>query len=133
VALVKKYLNLRKDEYTPLFINHSKNSSKIEVKTNETLDDKTLKEKINEKKRLSRNFISTMISKVAKLSGITKPVSAHTLRHSFATTLLQAGADIRSVQEMLGHASINTTQVYTHVTNKILKEVHGKFHSRNKK
>ncbi|MBD3244428.1 MAG: tyrosine-type recombinase/integrase [Candidatus Moranbacteria bacterium] len=113
VEQLKKYLSKRKDNYSPLFINFKKGNENI-------LDD--------EQKRLSRNYISSMISKQAKLAGITKPVCAHTLRHSFATTLLNRGADIRSVQEMLGHASITTTQVYTHVTNKKLKEVHKKFH-----
>jgi integrase/recombinase XerD len=68
-----------------------------------------------------------MIKKYARDAGIIKDISAHTLRHSFATTLLWAGADLRSIQEMLGHASINTTQVYTHVTNPQLKETHKKF------
>ncbi len=69
-----------------------------------------------------------MIRKRAVLAGIPKNISAHTLRHSFATTLLQNGADIRSIQEMLGHASITTTQVYTHVTNPQLREIHKKYH-----
>ena len=70
------------------------------------------------------------VKSAALRSGVTKKVSCHTLRHSFATDLLIAGADLRSVQEMLGHESIRTTQVYTHVTNRHLKEVHKAFHNR---
>jgi site-specific recombinase XerD len=81
----------------------------------------------NQKTRLSRYYTTTLIARIARFCGINKSVSAHTLRHSFATTLLSEGADIRSVQEMLGHKSINTTQVYTHVTNQRLKEIHEKF------
>jgi len=77
--------------------------------------------------RLSRFFITTMIKKTAIQAGIIKDISAHTLRHSFATTLLSNGADLRGIQEMLGHASITTTQVYTHVTNPKLKEMHHKY------
>ncbi len=72
--------------------------------------------------------IQRLVNKYAKAVGITKKISPHTLRHTFATDLLRAGADIRSVQSMLGHESITTTQVYTHVTDKQLKEVHKKFH-----
>jgi integrase/recombinase XerD len=68
-----------------------------------------------------------MIKKYSIKAWIIKNISAHTLRHSFATTLLNAWADLRSIQEMLGHSSITTTQVYTHVTNPKLKEIHKKF------
>jgi site-specific recombinase XerD len=63
-------------------------------------------------------------------AGISKKVTPHTIRHLFATDLLQNGADIRSVQALLGHASINTTQIYTHVTDKHLREIHEKFHNK---
>lgn len=78
--------------------------------------------------RLTARSIQRMVSKYARLAGITKKVSPHTLRHSFATNLLMNGADIRSVQAMLGHSNIATTQIYTHVTDPYLKEVHEKFH-----
>jgi site-specific recombinase XerD len=78
--------------------------------------------------RLTPRSIQRIISRYAKLAGITKKVSPHTLRHSFATDLLMNGADIRSVQTMLGHSDISTTQIYTHVTDAHLKEVHAKYH-----
>lgn len=78
--------------------------------------------------RLTPRSIQRIIARYAKLAGITKKVSPHTLRHSFATDLLMNGADIRSVQTMLGHSDISTTQIYTHVTDPHLKEVHNKFH-----
>jgi len=112
--LIKNYLDARSDHLSPLFIRHNIKHDNIDI-----LED--------EQMRLSRFFITWMIKKYALKAGILKNISAHTLRHSFATTLLWAGADLRSIQEMLGHASITTTQVYTHVTNPQLKNIHKKF------
>ena len=81
-------------------------------------------------KKLTRDGVRKIIQKTAKLAGIQKDISPHTLRHCFATHLLERGADLRSLQEMLGHADISTTQIYTHVDSKRLKEVHQKFHPR---
>ena len=112
--LIGKYLEKRNDHLWPLFIRHNVKLENIDI-----LED--------EKMRLSRFFITNMIKKNAVKAFILKDISAHTLRHSFATTLLSNWADLRAIQEMLWHASITTTQVYTHVTNKKLKEVHSKF------
>jgi integrase/recombinase XerD len=80
--------------------------------------------------RISRARIWALIRELATQAGISKHVSPHTLRHSFATHLLQGGADLRAVQEMLGHANIATTQIYTHVDQNRLKSVHQRFHPR---
>lgn len=114
VNAINKYLEKRKDTFSPLFIRHN-----IKQENKLAFGDEDL--------RLTRFFITWMIKKYAVKAYILKDISAHTLRHSFATTLLSNWADIRAIQEMLGHASIITTQVYTHVTNKKLKEVHNKF------
>lgn len=82
--------------------------------------------------RISPRDVQLLIKKYSSIAGITKRVTPHTLRHSFATDLLSNGADIRSVQQLLGHASINTTQIYTHVTDSHLRDVHKKFHSRSR-
>ncbi len=92
-------------------------------------------QKIDQEKRslrLTPRSIERIVKAYAKQAGITKKVTPHTLRHSFATDLLMNGANIRDVQAMLGHASLNTTQIYTHVTNQHLKDVHTAFHGRKK-
>ena len=112
--VLEKYLNKRSDVDMALFIRiPKKNESK-------------------ENLRITARSIQRIIKKYASRAGLVKKVTPHTLRHSFATDLLQNGADIRSVQALLGHSSINTTQIYTHVTNKGLKEVYKKFHNKNK-
>ena len=82
--------------------------------------------------RLTVRSVQRVVKKYVKAARIPIDASVHTLRHSFATDLLSNGADIRSVQEMLGHKNIATTQIYTHVTNKQLRDVHKTFHSGNK-
>jgi site-specific recombinase XerD len=111
---VDNYLKARSDSLPPLFISYSKNNTA----TNS-----------GDYRRLTPRSIQRIINKYTRLAGITKHVSPHTMRHSFATDLLMNGADIRSVQAMLGHSNISTTQVYTHVTDQHLKEVFDKFHS----
>ena len=81
-------------------------------------------------KKLTRDGVLKLIKKLAKAAGVQKNISPHTLRHCFATHLLEHGADLRSLQEMLGHADIATTQIYTHVNSKRMKDVHQKFHPR---
>lgn len=123
---VKKYLSKRKDMAEGLFVR---------------LDpDKTPRKDRLESKRytgkdfgnLDRQSIEAIVRRYAVMAGIGKRVTPHTLRHLFATDLLTNGADIRSVQAMLGHANIMTTQIYTHVTDKQLREAHKKFHSKRK-
>ncbi|MBI2464465.1 tyrosine-type recombinase/integrase [Candidatus Peregrinibacteria bacterium] len=115
VMAIEAYLQTRKDNFKPLFINH-RGSRKNDVVT------------FGEHRRLTNYSVQKTVRNSALYAGIIKKVTPHILRHSFATELLLHGADIRSVQEMLGHASITTTQIYTHVTNQRLREVHKKFH-----
>ena len=112
--IIDEYLSMRTDSLPALFLNYSRNN---------TTDSS------GNYRRLSARSIQRMIEKYAKLAGITKHVSPHTMRHSYATDLLMNGADIRSVQSMLGHSDISTTQVYTHVTDQHLRDVYEKFHS----
>ncbi len=112
---IERYLQSRQDHFKPLFIRYS---GSVDTQKN------------GEKMRLTARSIEKIVAKYARRCGLSIKVSPHTLRHSFATDLLIGGADLRSVQEMLGHESIRTTQVYTHVTNRHLKEVHKAFHGR---
>lgn len=112
---IDEYLIKRTDTMAPLFIRYSGNH-------NLTNDGNFM--------RLTPRSVQRMINTYARRAGITKKVSPHTLRHSFATDLLMNGADLRSVQSMLGHSNISTTQIYTHVTDPHLKQVHEKFHGK---
>jgi site-specific recombinase XerD len=112
---IGKYLEKRQDNAKPLFIRFS-GTKKVDNTGNF--------------QRLTARSIQRMVARYALLAGITKHVSPHTLRHSFATDLLMNGADLRSVQVMLGHSNIATTQIYTHVTDPHLKKVHEQFHNR---
>lgn len=87
----------------------------------------------NKSERLTSRSIERIVKQYAIKAGIGKKMTPHILRHSFATDLLQNGADIRSVQMMLGHSSVSTTQIYTHVTDKHLKEIHQNFHAKGRK
>ena len=114
---LKEYLDARLDHLNPLFIrNHDRASRAMPP---------------GEEFRLSRISIYSAVKKYARQAGIVSDPSPHTLRHSFATDLLRNGADLRSVQEMLGHKDLSTTQIYTHVTSPQLKKVHEKFHGKN--
>ncbi len=114
---IGRYLQDRSDDWKPLLIRYS--GTKEPTKDGENM-------------RLTPRSVERIVEKYVKKMGIPVKASPHTLRHSFATDLLINGADLRSVQELLGHANIATTQIYTHITNKQLRQVHEAFHSGNK-
>jgi site-specific recombinase XerD len=120
---VEDYLKKRKDNSKFLFIAHKQVGQAME---------KELASFGKDAAGLTPRTVQRIIKKYALFAGIMKDISPHTLRHSFATDLLQNGADIRSVQSMLGHASITTTQIYTHVTNQQLREIHKQYHNKKK-
>ncbi len=155
---IKKYLAKRKDNSKALFVGHSEIGHGSPAKENGANKAGKLasEQKKIEKEITSQGYsakggttsggkknqddrkisgltvrqIQRIIKKYCRIAGIIKKVTPHTLRHSFATDLLQNGADIRSVQTLLGHASITTTQIYTHVTNQGLRDIHKKFHNK---
>jgi site-specific recombinase XerD len=110
---IQAYLVIRGDIDPALFVQHSANASG------------------SSNLRITPRSVQRLIKKYAAMAGLTKTVTPHTLRHSFATDLLSNGADVRQVQQLLGHASITTTQVYTHLTDIHLKDVHEKYHRKN--
>lgn len=114
---LERYLRERTDKMKPLFINYAKGRGLIST---------------DEKARLSTRAVEYIIKRYVRQAKIPVAATPHTLRHSMATDLLRAGADLRSVQEILGHKNIATTQIYTHVTDARLREVHEKFHHGNR-
>lgn len=118
---LKKYLERRHDNFDALFISHDSKST-----------GQAKKDAVENQPRLTPRSVQRIIKMYSQIAGINKDITTHSLRHTFATDLLLNGADIRSVQAMLGHASITTTQIYTHITNKQLKETYQKFHGRSR-
>ncbi|HEY9286701.1 MAG TPA: tyrosine-type recombinase/integrase, partial [Candidatus Dormibacteraeota bacterium] len=114
---LERYLAARTDRWKPLFI-------RMKGKVDLTPAGLSM--------RMSARSIERLVQKYVRLAGLGVKATPHTLRHSFATDLLSNGADLRAVQEMLGHANLNTTQIYTHVTNPQLRAAHRKFHSGNR-
>lgn len=119
VQWLKQYRDMRDDKYLPVFIRHRGRPESGD--------------KEGKSMRLTTRSIERAMKKRARDAGLVEKVTPHTLRHTFATDLLHNGADLRSVQELLGHSNIQTTQIYTHLTSPQLKEVHQAFHGRQRK
>lgn len=115
---IKKYLQKRRDSSKPLFIRHSGKKPEITAGGNQL--------------RLTARSVQRLVIKYQKKAGLGIRITPHSLRHTFATDLLRGGADLREVQELLGHKNVSTTQIYTHVTNRRLRDVHARAHSGNK-
>lgn len=115
ISAVKAYLDARKDLEDPMFVQAGRSASKHDLKA------------------LTPRSVERIVREHATRAGISRKVTPHVIRHSFATDLLHNGADVRSVQALLGHANIATTQIYTHVTDAHLREVHKAFHGRGKR
>ena len=113
---LQMYINKREDNTKPLFVRYGGRKT-VDLTGNFH--------------RLTARSVQRLVANYALLAGITKHVSPHTMRHSFATDLLMNGADLRSVQAMLGHSNIATTQIYTHVTDPHLKKIHDQFHGKH--
>lgn len=113
---LKKYLDARTDVEPYLFIRHDRAAANRKIHG-----------------ALTPRSVQRMINLYGKVAGITKPITPHTMRHSFATDLLRNGADLRAVQSLLGHASVATTQIYTHVSDAHLREVYQAFHAKRRK
>lgn len=115
---LKRYINTRTDTSLYLFVSHDRAQSS--------------KQRTEDDKPLTSRSVERLVSRYAKRVGIMKKITPHTMRHTFATDLLRNGADVRSVQALLGHSSITTTQIYTHVTDAGLRDAHKKFHDKKR-